>query len=603
MYNYKFLFFALVFTLSINGQNSWQQNANYKIYIDVDVKKNTFKGSQEVLYTNNSPDTLNKVFFHLYFNAFRPESDMAERLNNGDDNNRRFDVNIKDLEPHEYGQLKVNNLKQDGLNIDSFVSDTILEVTLTNPILPGESSLFTMNFNGQIPITIRRAGRDSPMGVKYSMAQWYPKISEYDYEGWNTAPYTGREFHGVWGDFDVTIKIDKDFIVAASGYIQETDPNNNKLGYLSGKKRVWNFKAPKVHDFTWAADSEYIHDIYPGPNGVKLNFYYKNDPKIIANWKTLQPVTAELMDFFNNYIGEYPYEQYSVVQGGDGGMEYSMLTLLNYGEELIPLISVTSHELAHAWFQGVLATNEMNHAWMDEGSASYFGELAESHVFNIDFHPIFTERPYQDYISLATSGQEMPLATNANRFKFNRAYEDAAYDKGFVFLSQLNYIIGEKAFEKTIKNYFDKYKFTHPLPNDLRRVAEQSSGILLNWYLTDWTQTTNQIDYAIKNVESRKKKSVITLERIGLMPMPLEILVRYKDGNEEFYYIPISLMRGEKSKPEYADKWIQLEDWSWAYKKYEFEIKSKMESIKSIDINPTGLLADVDTSNNIIKFE
>lgn len=603
MYNYKFLFFALVFTLSINGQNSWQQNANYKIYIDVDVKKNTFKGSQEVLYTNNSPDTLNKVFFHLYFNAFRPESDMAERLNNGDDNNRRFDVNIKDLEPHEYGQLKVNNLKQDGLNIDSFVSDTILEVTLTNPILPGESSLFTMNFNGQIPITIRRAGRDSPMGVKYSMAQWYPKISEYDYEGWNTAPYTGREFHGVWGDFDVTIKIDKDFIVAASGYIQETDPNNNKLGYLSGKKRVWNFKAPKVHDFTWAADPEYIHDIYPGPNGVKLNFYYKNDPKIIANWKTLQPVTAELMDFFNNYIGEYPYKQYSVVQGGDGGMEYSMLTLLNYGEELIPLISVTSHELAHAWFQGVLATNEMNHAWMDEGSASYFGELAESHVFNIDFHPIFTERPYQDYISLATSGQEMPLATNANRFKFNRAYEDAAYDKGFVFLSQLNYIIGEKAFEKTIKNYFDKYKFTHPLPNDLRRVAEQSSGILLNWYLTDWTQTTNQIDYAIKNVESRKKKSVITLERIGLMPMPLEILVTYKDGNEEFYYIPISLMRGEKSKPEYADKWIQLEDWSWAYKKYEFEIKSKMESIKSIDINPTGLLADVDTSNNIIKFE
>ena len=603
MYNYKFLFFALVFTLSINGQNSWQQNANYKIYIDVDVKKNTFKGSQEVLYTNNSPDTLNKVFFHLYFNAFRPESDMSERLNNGDDNNRRFDINIKDLEPHEYGQLNVNNLKQDGLNIDSFVSDTILEVTLTNPILPGESSLFTMNFNGQIPITIRRAGRDSPMGVKYSMAQWYPKISEYDYEGWNTAPYTGREFHGVWGDFDVTIKIDKDFIVAASGYIQETDPNNNKLGYLSGKKRVWNFKAPKVHDFTWAADSEYIHDIYPGPNGVKLNFYYKNDPKIIANWKTLQPVTAELMDFFNNYIGEYPYKQYSVVQGGDGGMEYSMLTLLNYGEELIPLISVTSHELAHAWFQGVLATNEMNHAWMDEGSASYFGELAESHVFNIDFHPIFTEGPYQDYISLATSGQEMPLATNANRFKFNRAYEDAAYDKGFVFLSQLNYIIGEKAFEKTIKNYFDKYKFTHPLPNDLRRVAEQSSGILLNWYLTDWTQTTNQIDYAIKNVESRKKKSVITLERIGLMPMPLEILVRYKDGNEEFYYIPISLMRGEKSKPEYADKWIQLEDWSWAYKKYEFEIKSKMESIKSIDINPTGLLADVDTSNNIIKFE
>ena len=601
--NCRLLFLTLLITLTISGQNNWQQNADYKIYVDVNVKKNTYSGTQEVLYTNNSLDTLNKVFFHLYFNAFRPESDMAERLSTGDDVNSRFDINIKDIEPNEQGYLKVKNIKQDGSDIESFVSDTILEVSLANPILPGETSLFSMSFNGQIPITIRRAGRDSPMGIKYSMAQWYPKISEYDYEGWNTAPYTGREFHGVWGDFDVTVEIDKDFIVAASGYLQSSDPENSKLGYLSGKKRVWNFLAPRVHDFTWAADSNYIHDVYPGPNGVKLNFYYKDDPKIIANWKTLQPVTAELMDFFNNYIGEYPYKQYSVVQGGDGGMEYSMLTLLNYGEELIPLISVTAHELAHAWFQGVLATNEMKHAWMDEGSASYFGELAESHVFKINFHPIFTERPYNDYISLAKSGQEMPLATNANRYRYNRAYEDAAYDKGFVFLSQLNYIIGEKAFKQTIKNYFDKYKFTHPLPNDLRRIAEQTSGILLNWYLTDWTHTTNKIDYAIESIESDKNKSIIKLERIGLMPMPLEILVKLKDGSEEFYYIPISLMRGEKDKPEYAKNWIQIDDWSWAYKKYQFKVDHKLDSIKSIDLNPTGLLADVDSLNNIIIFD
>ena len=600
----KKLFFTLLTLFlfdSVQSQNYWQQNADYTIFVDVNAKTNSYKGNQEIIYTNNSRDTLNKVFFHLYFNAFKVGSDMAVRLKNGDDINTRFDVDISKLMPEEEGFLKVNNLKQDNLSVETYVSDTILEVTLANPILPGNSSVFTMDFKGQVPITIRRAGRDSPMGVKFSMAQWYPKISEYDYEGWNTAPYTGREFHGVWGDFDVSIKIDEDYIVAASGYLQESDPSNYKLGIKSGKKRIWNFLAPKVHDFTWAADPDYIHDIYQGANGVQLNFYYKNDPEIIENWKALQPVTAELLKFFNKNIGTYPYKQYSVVQGGDGGMEYSMLTLVNSGKDFVPLVSVTSHELAHAWFQGVLATNEMNHEWMDEGSASFFGDLAESFVLGSDFTNSIRSS-YGRYINLANSGQEMPQSTNANRYKYNRAYESTAYSKGFVFLSQLRYIIGLEAFNKTIKNYYNTYKFTHPLPNDFRRIAEQSSGILLNWYLTDWTQTTNKIDYAISQVEENKNKSIVTLERIGLMPMPLEVLVEYIDGTEEYYYIPISLMRGEKEQPKYAENWIQVKDWSWAFKKYTFEINNKLESIKSIDINPTGLMADTDYSNDIITF-
>ena len=598
---YKILLFLLLTSYSF-GQNYWQQEANYKIFVDINVKNNRYKGNQEIVYTNNSNDTLNKIFIHLYFNAFKASSDMAERLVSGDDINTRFDINLKELKPEEEGYLDVFNLKQDNTDVDSFVSDTILEVTLANPLLPGQSSIFSMDFKGQVPITIRRAGRDSPMGVKFSMAQWYPKISEYDYEGWNTAPYTGREFHGVWGDFDVNIKIDKDYIVAASGYLQKTDQLNPKLGVKSGNKRIWNFIAPRVHDFTWAADPDYIHDVYPGPNGVKLNFYYKNDPKIVENWRTLQPITAELMKFFNENIGTYPYKQYSVVQGGDGGMEYSMLTLINYGDEFVPLVSVTSHELAHAWFQGVLATNEMNHEWMDEGAASYFGNLAESFVLKTDFYRSIMSS-YGRYIGLANSGMEMPQSTNANRYKFNRAYESTAYSKGFVFLSQLRYIIGNESFKKTIKNYFNTYKFTHPLPNDFRRIAEQSSGILLNWYLTDWTQTTNKIDYAIHKVEKSNKKSIITLKRIGLMPMPLEVLVKLKDDTEEFYYIPITLMRGEKKKPDYAERWTQVEDWSWAYKNYILEIDHELESIQSININPTGLIADSNSLNDIILFD
>ena len=171
------------------------------------------------------------------------------------------------------------------------------------------------------------------------------------------------------------------------------------------------------------------------------------------------------------------------------------------------------------------------------------------------------------------------------------------------FLSQLRYIIGDEAFKKTIKNYFNTYKFTHPLPNDFRRIAEQSSGILLNWYLTDWTQTTNKIDYAIDKVEKINKKSIISLKRIGLMPMPLEVLVKLKDGREEFYYIPITLMRGEKKRPTYAERWTQVKDWSWAYKNYILEIDHELESIQSININPTGLIADSNSLNDIIIFD
>ena len=575
---------------------------SYKMVIDVDAENRSYSGAQELVYTNNSSDTISRVFYHLYFNAFKPGSEMQVRASEISDDDRTISKKILSLKKKDFGDVRVLELLQDGFLLELKNQETILEAALKNPLLPGEKTTLSMRFEVDVPKQVRRAGKDSDDGIDFSMAQWYPKLCEYDSQGWHANAYLGREFYGVWGDFDVTIKIDKEYIVAGSGYLQESDPSNFKLGVKSGKKRIWNFLAPKVHDFTWAADPDYIHDIFEGENGVKLNFYYKNDPEIIENWKALQPITGELLKFFNKNIGIYPYKQYSVVQGGDGGMEYSMLTLVNSGKDFIPLVSVTSHELAHAWFQGVLATNEMNHEWMDEGSASYFGDLAESFVLGSDFYNSIRSS-YGRYISLANSGQEMPQSTNANRYKHNRAYESTAYSKGFVFLSQLRYIIGLEAFNKTIKNYFDTYKFTHPLPNDLRRIAEQSSGILLNWYLTDWTKTTNKIDYAINQVEKVKNKSLVTLERIGLMPMPLEVLVTLKDGTKEFYYIPIPLMRGEKKQPEYAENWIQLRDWSWASKKYIFEINHKLESIISIDTNPTGLMADTDYSNDIITFE
>ena len=594
------LFILLSLSLSAYSQNYWQQAVDYKMEVDIDVKTFKYSGKQELLYTNNSPDSLKKVFYHLYFNAFQPGSEMSDRIKNGKDKNKRFRIDIDSLEPTEVGYLKVSNLKQDGNVLKHELSETILEVSLSKPLIPGETTKLTLNFEGQIPKLVRRAGRNSSEGVALSMAQWYPKLAEYDYEGWNAEPYLGREFHGVWGDFDVTLTLDKKYVVAASGYLQNPDEVGHGYSDKKGKskkgKLKWHFVAPRVHDFTWSADPEYIHDTHMGPNDVLLHFFYKDNSKYNENWKNLQPKTAELMRFFNQTIGKYPYRQYTVAQGGDGGMEYAMLTLITGNRGFESLVGVTAHELAHSWFQHVLATNEMKYEWMDEGFTTYISTLAKDKILNQNsFFPL--QRSYDSYLYLARSGKEQPQQTNANRYEYNLAYEVSAYSKGSVFLSQLGYIIGEDKLSKTLKEYYRMHQFKHPVPNDFRRVAERVSEIQLKWYLTDWTQTTNTIDYSIKSVKADESRTLINIERIGSMPMPLEVLVNFKDGSSEIHYIPITLMRGEKENP-YSIKWTVHKDWPWARPEYEFAVNRPKTDIVDIYIDPSYYMADINRENN-----
>lgn len=594
------LLLVAFFSFTVSAQY-WQQKVDYTMSVELDAKTADYTGVQKLVYTNNSPETLSKVFYHLYFNAFRPGSDMAIRLKNGGDRNGRFKVNIDSLSAFQSGYLKVSSLRQDGVPAKIIESGTILEVTLNKPLASGASTLLDLEFNGHVPDLVRRAGKNSKEGVAFSMAQWYPKMSEYDVDGWNTDPYTGREFHGVWGDFDVKITLDKDYTVGGSGYLQNADKigkgySDRKKAKTKKGKITWHFIAPNVHDFTFAADTDYIHDIYPGPNNVDLHFFYKNNPEIIENWKNLQPLTAELMAFFNEKVGPYPYKQYSVIHGGDGGMEYAMLTLITGNRKFGSLVGVTAHEMAHSWFQHVLATNETKHEWMDEGFTSFISTLGTNKVLKVE-KDFPHEGSYNGYFRLAKSGVEQPQSTNANRYHYNFAYESTAYSKGAVFLGQLGYIIGRDNLYKTLQAYYNEFKFKHPVPNDIRRIAERVSGIQLRWYLTDWTQTTNTIDYGITSVEAEENATRISLERKGLMPMPLDVLIQYKNGTQEVHYIPITLMRGEKENP-YGLSWSVKKDWSWADPNYSFSINRSLEEIELITIDPTYYMADIDRENN-----
>lgn len=577
----------------------WQQHIDYSMNIDVDAAKHQYKGTQKAVYTNNSPDELTKVYYHLYFNAFQPGSQMDVRSLNIKDPDRRVRDRISKLNADEIGYIKVNSLKQNGAAVSYETVGTILEVTLNKPIKSGESVTLDMDFDAQVPVQIRRTGRDNKEGVALSMSQWYPKMAEYDFEGWHTPPYIAREFHGIWGNFDVKISIDKDYVLGGTGYLQNPqeighgyEDKTKPLNVPNTDKLTWHFKAPNVHDFMWAGDPNYNHDVFKMTNGIDLHFLYKKDleAKYLSNWKDLQPKTAELMTYFSKHVGQYPYKQYSVIQGGDGGMEYAMSTLITGKRSFGSLFGVTAHEMAHTWFQFLLATNESKHPWMDEGFTSYISNKASYEILKRgDKNP--NAGPYRGYNYLVKNNIEEPLTTHADRYNTNAAYSSGSYGKGSMFLSQLEYVIGADNVANGLKKYFNDFSFKHPTPNDIKRSMEKVSGIHLDWYLNEWTQTIHTIDYGVKSVDGMN----ITLERVGKMPMPIDLEVVYVDGSVENFNIPLRIMRG--NKPTSA---TVIEDWGWAMPTYSFKTS---KAVKSVTIDKSKLMADVNDNNNVFEVK
>jgi hypothetical protein len=600
--------FLTLFALSAVAQHRyWQQHVSYQMEIDMDVEKHQFAGKQKLVYTNNSPDTLTRVYYHLYFNAFQPGSMMDIRSRTLPDPDPRVGDRISKLKREDIGYHTVQSLSQNGKYAEFKVQGTILEVKLPEPILPGAKSEFLMDFYSQIPLQVRRSGRDNAQGIDFSMTQWYPKLAEYDHEGWHPDPYVGREFFGVFGDFDVKISIDKKYILGGTGYLQ--NPNEIGHGYQEkgqevkqplGDKLTWHFIAPQVHDFAWAADRDFIHDIQYVPNGPTLHFFYQQDTT--GNWLKLQQDMVKAWQIMDSKFGKYPYKQFSTIQGGDGGMEYPMATLISSGRAYGGLLSVTVHEAFHNWYYGVLATNESKYPWMDEGFTSF----AQDYVLNAlnDFkNPNPHLGDVQRMADLYASGLQEPLSTHADHFQTNYCYGVSSYSKGAVFLMQLEYIIGKEDFWKGLKRYFNTWKFKHPTPNDFVRVMEKESGLELNWFMDLWVGTTQHIDYSIKEVDKEKKgRTSMVLEKIGALPMPLDILVVDKDGNQTWHYIPVGLMRGEKPVEAGQEGRRILPDWEWTNPTYTFEIDLKKKHIKSIEIDPSTRMADLNNLNGIYPF-
>ena len=607
----------LVPTVSAQSPEDWAQEVDYDMDIRLNTETHRVDGHQVLTYTNNSPDTLHTVYYHLYFNAFQPQSMMAERNRHLPDPDGRTVPRIFNLSPSEQGWQKVESLTQDGTPVSYNINDTVMRVELAEPILPGTSTTFEMHYRSQVPLQTRRSGRNSRGdSIDYSMTQWFPKLAEYDERGWHANFYVNREYYAPYGEFDVRMTLPAEYTVGATGVLQNPDEVGH--GYdlegsgtwrpsdlqASADSLTWHFRAEHVHNFAWSADPDYIHDKVTA-DGTTHHILYKEE--VAEQWRPLKNDMPELTRFFSQEYGAYPYPQMTVAQGGDGGMEYPMFTVVSSYDgpafeeksSYQSVLGTTVHEFAHMWYYSSLGSNEADYAWMDEGFTSYATEEGMAHLLG---RPARHVGARQSVVTMHDLGLAEPFSTPADWFSTNLAYGITSYPGGQMFVDMMGYVIGDEQRDQWLKRYFRERKGEHPDPFDLELFAEQESGLMLDWYFWQFTESTRTVDDAITDLEQQRRGDSVqvdlTLERKGSVRMPQDVKLTLADGSTQWINVPLASMHGHKPV---ADDWIVADDWPWVAPEHTVSVTVPAE-VEAAVIDPNGQTPDVNRLNNSASF-
>lgn len=605
---------SLVFGMVAAQQNAYyQQYAQYKMDIDVDANNFTYAGKQTITYSNNSPDELKVIYFHLYWNAFKPNSMMDQRVQSqGKSGDSRLQVNgisrLASIPKDQEGAQNIHWIKQNGKNIKFDIQETIMKVYLDKPVKANSTTTLTMEWDAVIPQQIRRAGRNNSEGIDLTMTQWYPKIAEYDYDGWATFDYVGREFHSPFADFEVNIKIDKDYVIGAGGTLENPSEvkgyqSNASVKTDSKNKATWKWTAKNILDFAFAADRDYTVENFTILDGPKIYYVYQKSDKTIF-WETSKPYITKFFQIMNATFGRYVYPSYAFIQGGDGGMEYGMCTMiLGEATSLDGLVGLMVHEAGHSWNQQMMAYNESVRPWMDEGFTSYYEDLVMYQLFPPQ-SPV--ANPFvsaiNSYINFTKTGKEEPAVWLADHHDDGRAYSFASYVKGELFLVQLGYIVGEQNLSLIMKDFYEQWHLKHPTERDFMHIAQKISGMDLKWFLHYWINTTKTIDYSVKAVKYDTDSTTITLENKGQVPMPIDFSILKKDGSVVNYQIPLNMTRTWKTKDIYGD-FQTLGYWPWTQKEYTFTIPYSKSQISALGIDFSQRLADVNPTDNFVEVK
>lgn len=586
------------------------------MWIELTPETHTYRGRQKLTYYNNSPDTLRQVYYHLFYNAFKPGSGMDRRDNIPGSGWK----GIHRLSSSKQGDVAVQTLAQNGTALTWEINETILHAHLATPLLPGDSTTLEMEWITQIPSLRRRGGWISPEGVEYSMSQWYPKLAEYDRHGWHPDEYVEREFYGVFGTFDVEITLPARYVVGGTGVI--TNPNEVGCGYQFADRdtlivypasgtgsKTWKFHAENVHDFAWVADPDYAHEIVlwkktPIHLLFKRNLLGNNQ---LPGWRYAGIWTKELMEYFSNRFGNYSWPQFTVAHAGDGGMEYPMLIMITGYRSLSSLYRVIAHELGHQWYYGMMANNETQEAWLDEGLTQYLtdegdrainGEGLRNPLKGLDRLVYVWDRSrwrdIEPAYRLAIIGYSEPLNTFHDRFREGTT-SSLVYSKGEMVVRQLQYMFGDSLFDAGMRTYYNNWRFRHPGVREFERSMEEGSGMRLDWFFNQWIGSDKTCDYAMNHVSSVEStnntwQTSIELSNLDEIIMPIDLLLTYENGTTATANIPV-----EHWKKPGVD--FHLPRWFWVDKTYKTTFSTPHRVVKA-EIDPSLTLFDLDRTNN-----
>ena len=562
----QFTFITILFfsSFSLFSQTYWQQEVNYKIDVTLDDIKHEISAFEEFEYINNSPNSLDFIYVHLWANAYRSENSAlgqqqwkdgkfvlkygADSLKGGMDK-LDFKVNGETVK-WEY----------DSKNMD------ICKIILAKPLVSGAKMMVSTPFTVKIPSgEISRLGH---VGQSYQITQWYPKPAVYDKNGWNPIPYLNQgEFYSEYGSFDVSITLPANYVVGATGDLQtsseiyflndlaEISALKFKTGDLgsvskkatkfpesSTKMKTIRYTQSKIHDFGWFADKRF--EVLKGE--VEL----PQSKRKVTTWAMFTPANSDVWKNAIEYIndgtyyyslwnGDYPYNQVTAVDGtisAGGGMEYPNVTVIGNSSTKEELEVVIVHEVGHNWFYGILGSNERVHGWMDEGMNTLnevrymqtkypdntrMSDMARDgsfHMNDLDHHDMGD----LSYRFMAMIGEDQPIETSSADFTPIN-YGIIMYQKTGLVFFYLRAYLGEDLFGKCMHAYFEEWKFKHPQPEDMRASLEKASGKNLSWLFDDLITTTNHIDYKITKVEKSNVGFDVTVKNVGQVNGPIGI--------------------------------------------------------------------------------
>lgn len=561
---------ALTISGGVQSQEYFQQHVAYDIHVKLDDQAYVLRASEEIVYTNNSPDTLTFLYFHLWPNAYRNhKTALAKQLI------RMGNTSLAFAPQEDLGYIDSLAFTLDGKpcvwEFDEEHID-ICKILLERPLLPGQQVTVATPFKVKLPSGhISRLGH---LGQTFQITQWYPKPAVYDTAGWHPMPYlTQGEFYSEFGSFDVHIELPENYTVGATGDLQ-TQSEIDRLERLAQETETWidarkqnddwqdyreemacpassesfktlHYHQEKVHDFAWFADKRFhvlkgeVELPHTGNTCTLWTMFTNRQARL---WAESIEYMHDAVYYYSLWNGDYPYAHATAVDGtisAGGGMEYPNVTVIGSAQSPLSLETVIMHEVGHNWFYGILGSNERDHAWLDEGINSYNEQRylstkypngglystspPEGFTRFIGLHHYgLKDQHYFVHMLRARPNRDQPLNIRSDLYS-DLNYGVIVYSKSAVFLNYLRHYLGDSVMDSAMHFYFDENKFKHPAPQSFEYAIEYTSGQDLDWFFKDVITTTGKLDYGIQKVKVRDGQTTVRLKNSGELNSPVHI--------------------------------------------------------------------------------